>query len=329
MGLGSKREGRRRAGPAAPGAGGWGGKGDQNGCGMERRETLSHPNRSPGTPRRPAAARGGLGISLEASFPPPPPPEPGRGARRRPPAFVTGSVHGRELPRWALFWRSRVGPLAPPRPRPPRAGDGGGGDRAPGTGTRGASAGASEPVISSCAPFVIELFSFGAGAGRRRRKGSGKGAPALGQPQRRAQVPAHSHCVRVGTAGGMRVSRKEGSRRGSAPGSSFLAAAGRLGSAPGSPLRSALEVLGGRAWALWTHPGSGGCPRGARRFPGRRGLWLGTKRQTAGASGGRAHTGSRRAATEGTSPGAPALRSPGALRLETSQRPAPSSQPCI
>lgn len=200
-----------------------------------------------------------------------------------------------------------------------------------GTGTRGASAGASEPVISSCAPFVIELFSFGAGAGRRRRKGSGKGAPALGQPQRRAQVPAHSHCVRECTAGGVRASRKEGSLRGSAPGSRFLAAAGRLGSAPGSPLRSALEVLGGRARTLWTHPGSGGCPRGARRFPGRRGLWLGTKRQTAGASGGRAHTGSRRAATEGTSPGAPAPRSPRALRLESSPlaEPAPSSHPCI
>nr|CAI9706157.1 unnamed protein product [Rangifer tarandus platyrhynchus] len=177
---------------------------------MESRETLSHPNRPPGTPRRPAAAQGGLGISLEASFPPPPPPpEAGRGARRRPPAFVTGSERGRELPRWALFWRSRVGPLAPPCPRPLRAGDGGGGDRAPGTGTRGASAGASEPLISSCAPFVIELF-FGAGAGRRRRKGSGKGAPALGQPQRRAQVPAHLHCVRVCTAGGVRASMRRG-----------------------------------------------------------------------------------------------------------------------
>lgn len=51
---------------------------------------------------------------------PAPPQERRLGVRRRPPAFVTGSVRGRGLPRWALFWRSRAGPLrtaaSPPSP---------------------------------------------------------------------------------------------------------------------------------------------------------------------------------------------------------------------
>lgn len=44
-----------------------------------------------------------------------------------------------------------------------------------------------------------------------------------------------------------------------------LAAAGRPRSVPGYPLRSALEVLWGRGWALWTHPESGGCSQRAHR----------------------------------------------------------------
>lgn len=41
------------------------------------------------------------------------------GAWHRLPAFVTRSERRRELPRRALFPRSRAGPLAPPPPRPP------------------------------------------------------------------------------------------------------------------------------------------------------------------------------------------------------------------
>lgn len=99
------------------------------------------------------------------------------------------------------------------------------------------------------------------------------------------------------------------------PRSRFLAeglgAAGHLRSVLGYLLRSALEVFGGRGWALWTRPGSGDCPRRARRSLWRRPVAGDKEADTGSKQRTGAHMHPRARPTQSPSPWAPAPRCSG------------------
>lgn len=191
------------------------GERDQTGCGPATRETLSHPNRSPGTRRRDAAAQEQpvrIAPHLLGLLP---------ARRRRSAAVELGAARPPLSPARCAAAGSRGGLCSggagqdpsPRRPRPPELGKLGVGTGRRGRGPEERRRAPWSLGFPAFALFVIELFSFGAGAGRRGRcRTSGKGAPALRLPRGRARLAADPHCVRVCTAGGAQASVREESR---------------------------------------------------------------------------------------------------------------------
>lgn len=160
----------------------------------------------------------------------------------------------------------------------------------------------------------------------RERRDSGKGGSALSPTQGRgaAFVPASAdlycmhRCLRTTAEFGPTFLAE------------VLAAAGHPRSVLGYPLRSALEVLWGRGWALWTHPGSGGCSESAQ-IPVVKACDRGQRgRHSVQAEGRRAHAPTR-APHPGLLPMSPSACEPRTLRLESSSiaQPAHSSPHCI